>query len=277
MRDRDEIEAALERVKEEEAPGASEVAFVQDVRVAAADPEEVTLADEETALARLQEAIELSSDRAVIYIDGVAAVALPDEDQARLALDRVKADLAGSPAKLSAEPAFKEKVEVRVEEAQQDLWADVDTTVSLLKGEGGEEVKTHQVASGETAWSISQGAGVSVADLARLNPGTDLDMLRAGQSLKVGGAAEPVLTVVSEGRIASVQATPYETIVRRNPLVYAGKRFLKQPGIPGSERVTYRVRYENGRVVEREVLRRDRVARPRAKVVVVGSKPRPRR
>jgi LysM repeat protein len=275
LKGREEAEAALEQLKQEHAEAGAPVTFVQNVRIGTADPKKVPVTEPEAAKEALESVVKLRAERAVIYIDGVAAVALPDEEQARKALARVKADLAGDPDSLVKAPEFRETVEIVSEAADQDFWADVETTVRLLKGESGEEPKSYRVAAGDTSWGIAEKNNVTMDDLRRLNPQADLGDLQVGQSLTVaGGKEEPVVTVLSEGKRTSVRPISYGTVIRRNPKVFVGKRFLKQPGIPGRERVTYRIRYENGRPVEREVLDRTVLSFPRDKIVVLGAKPR---
>src|SRR5436189_16061 len=89
-----------------------------------------------------------------VYVDGRPAVALPDEARARQVLDRVKSAYAGRLEEIEAPPTFKERVEVRSEEADQDLWADADTAAALLRGEVGDEETRHEVVEGETAAAI---------------------------------------------------------------------------------------------------------------------------
>ncbi|MBP0048629.1 LysM peptidoglycan-binding domain-containing protein [Marinobacterium sp. AK62] len=64
----------------------------------------------------------------------------------------------------------------------------------------------HQVASGESFWSIARRYGVSVRSLARWNQMAPGDTLRAGQSLLVLGANAPVTPAVSLPKAQSRQA-----------------------------------------------------------------------
>ncbi len=274
LKDRKTLDGLLEQARAE--AGDESAAFTQQVQVARAHPRDVEVTDAQTARERLAEVLQLRAERAVIYVDGVAAVALPDEASASEVLDRVKAAFAGDTGQLERAPTFKEAIEVRVEGAGQDLWAEPDTAVALLKGEGGEPTRRHTVRRGETLSEIAARHASSVETLRQLNPGLKPSRLRPGDTLLLGAGSEPVVTVVTETRETRTVPISYATQVRRSPAMYVGKRVLKQPGRPGLQQVTFRVRSENGIPVSRAVLQRKKLQSPRDKIVVLGGKPRPR-
>lgn len=274
VEDRAAAQGLLEQLKQ--APGAG-ASFVQEVRVDRVDPKRVPLVAPPAALEKLRESVKLRAERAVIYIEGLPVVGLPTQAEATRVLDQMKSVSAGD-AELTGTPKFKQQVEVRTEPAEQDLWADADTAVALLKGEGG-EARTVQVRPGDTGWAIAVRAGVSLEGLREANPGVNLNRLRAGQELNVAGSEgeAPLLTAVAEAESTRTLVLPYQTLVHRHPKLYIGKRITKQGGRMGRQRVTYRIRYENGTPVEEKVVSRTVLAPPRPKIVVVGSLPRPGR
>jgi LysM repeat protein len=253
------------------APGA---AFVQSVWVDRVRPDRLPPVTPDAALSRLKDTVKLRAERAVIYVEALPVVALPSREEAERVLQQIRSAGAPDGADLKSAPHFKEQVEVRVEPAEQDAWADAETATALLKGEGGEQ-KTVKVGVGDTAWSIAERSRASLAALERSNPGTDLQHLRAGQVLKLSTDDEkPLLTVLAEAETTRTEVIAYGTEVHRNPKLYVGKTFVKQPGKPGRARVTRLLKYENGRVVEQQVVRRSVLAAPRSRVVVIGALPR---
>jgi LysM repeat protein len=274
VEDRTAAQALLEQLKQSSGAGAS---FVQEVRVDRVDPKRVPLVAPPAALEKLRDSVKLRAERAVIYIEGLPVVGLPSKVEAQRVLDQMKAVSAGD-AELTGAPTFKQQVEVRTEPAEQELWADADTALALLKGEGG-EARSVQVRSGDTGWSIAERADVSLEDLRQANPGVNLNRLRTGQELKLaGGEAEaPLLTAIAEAESTRTLVLPYQTLLHRHPKLYVGKRITKQGGRMGRQRVTYRIRYENGTPVEEKVVSRTVLAQPRPKIVLVGSLPRPGR
>lgn len=277
MRDRQEANRVLETVKQQYGAGASGAAFAGQVRLGRANPAAVPITDPETAVEKLDAVWKLHADQALIYVDGAAVVALPSEQEARAVLERVKADLSTEVGELQVAPEFKQPVEIRMEPTTEDISADVETAVALLEGKDAEGAGVHRVGSGQNAWSIARQHELSLSELKRLNPDTNLNRLRIGQELSVAGMTEPLVTVAAEGRRSVEEPVGFRTELRSSPNMFLGKRLLLRAGKPGRARVTYRVRCENGKVVEREELERQVVAQPQTKVVVLGLKARPRR
>ncbi len=276
LRDKELAQSTLLRVKREAGVG-PEAAFAQTVAVVQGRPGQAELADASTAAKRLSEAVTLRAPRGVVYVDDLAVVALPDEAAAKEVLERLKQELSmGSGVKeIDAVPSFKERVEVRLEDAPQESWADPDTALALLKGEDAEEGdRTHTIRRGESAWTIAADGKISVERLAELNPGINLKRLRVGQQLVVKDAEPPLLTVVAEGTVTRTQPLPFAIELRHSPKMFAGKRIIKQSGIPGQQSVTYRIRTENGRVVGEEAVSRKVLRGGRPQIVVLGDKPR---
>jgi LysM repeat protein len=223
----------------------------------------------------LEAALLRHAPRGVIYIQGVPAVALPDAQAAEDVLEQIKAGYAENFASITAAPVFKEDIEVRSEPAGPEIWAEADVALAVLRGDAGGG-STHTVASGETGWTIASRHGLSVSDLEARNPGLQLSRLRIGQKLQLEEPVRPPITVVTEGETRSTVATAFDTIVERSAQMYADKRMVRQAGRPGQERVTYQVRAENGKVVERLVARQETIRKPRPQVVVEGTRHRPR-
>lgn len=271
MRDREALAAVLESVRRAGGEGAE---FAVPVRLARVSPELAAPVDASAAAKRLGDTLKLSARRAVIYIDDLPVVALPDRAAASGVLDRLKAQFVSGVEVLDTPPRFKERVEVREEAAEQELWADDETALGLLRGEGEEEKKAAQpyrVQPGDTAWVIARKHKLSRSELQRLNPGLRPHRLRLGQPLRVVPPPRPLVTVVTESRLTELVARPFATRTERSPRMFAGKRLVRQPGRNGWERISYRLRCENGSVVERAVLQRETVRPVRDHVVVLGT------
>lgn len=277
MRDRQAVQAVVQQVQQTHAGNPTGSAFAREVRIGRADPARVEITDSRTASEKLDAAWRQHSDQAIVYIDGTAVVSLKSPEEAKTVLERVKAELSAEVGELQAEPEFKEKVEVRVEPTPEDILADADTAVALLKGDDTTEDGVHVVAAGQNGWSIARQHDLTLEELKQRNPDVDLTRLRVGQQLAVSEQAAPLVTVVAEGRKTELEPLSYETELRSTPNMYLGKRLLAQPGKPGLVRVIYRVRCENGEVVERSPIERQVLETPKKKVVVLGVKPRPGR
>ncbi|MFN3649063.1 MAG: G5 domain-containing protein [Armatimonadota bacterium] len=270
---REAAQAALEQAKRSEDPTGA-ASFAEPVKVAPLGKADLPVLAGDAAADKLAEAVKLTAERGVVYIDGMAVVALPTEREAHEVLEAIKQGFAGKLQGVDAAPTFKEQVEVRTEPATDDLWADKETALGLLRGEGAEEEGSYKVVSGDSGWIVARKHDMSLDQLQKRNPGVRLDRLSVGQTLRVGETAEPILTVVTEGRVQRTVSSSFSIRIQRSPKMYVGKRMLVQPGRPGRDRVTYKVRCENGRVVHEEPLKRETLAPPSHQVVVLGAKPR---
>jgi LysM repeat protein len=277
MRDRQEASSVLDRVKQQYVGSPSGAGFAKEVRLGRANPASVAITDQETAVEKLDAVWKLHADQALIYVDGEAVVALPTKEDAGAVLERVKADLSTEVGELQVAPEFKQKVEIRVEPTTEDISADVETAVALLEGKDSDGTGVHRVEAGQNAWSIARQHELSLEELKQLNPDARLNRLRIGQELNVAGITEPLVTVTAEGKSSVEELISYRTELRSSPNLYLGKRLQLRAGKPGRARVTYRVRCENGKVVEREEQERQVIAQPETKVVVLGLKARPKR
>lgn len=277
MRDRQAVQAVVQQVKQSYSGNPSGDSFGREVRITRANPSRVEITDAQTATEKLNAVWKQHADQAILYVDGNAVVSLGTQQEAARVLERVKSDLSGGLEELSAAPAFKEKVEIRLEPITEDISADDETAVALLEGKEAEGDGSHLVEAGQSAWSIARQHHLSLQQLKQLNPGASLHRLKVGQRLTVTGTAQPLVTVVVEGRKTEEVPVPFETHLRSAPGMYLGKTLQIQAGQPGQARVTTRVRCENGKIVERTELERQLLDKPRTRVVAVGTKPRPGR
>lgn len=272
MADQGSAERVVEQVRKEKAQGSPTAEFKEKVRVQFVRGREGDIADPTQAARRLARSVSVTADRAVIYIDGLSVVALPDEAAANALLEEYKAENATRPAELDTPARFKEAVAVRVERADEELWADVPTARGLLHGEGAEA--EHTVQRGDNAWDIGRKYDLTYRQLRELNPGVNLLRLRVGQTLNVGEKAEPILTVVTEGRETTEIRTPPPTEYRPSLTMFVGKQFLLSPGKPARVQVTQRVTCENGEVTSRRELERQVLQAGSPRVVAIGTRPR---
>jgi len=275
MRERGALESVLTQVRAARHP-APVNALLTDLRLGSVDPGRVPPTDATAAARALTRAVGERAERGVIYVDGTPVVALPEIAEADAVLARLREQATRGLKKVETPPDFKEPIEVRAEPAPADLWGDRETALGLLAGAGSDDEGTHTVRTGESAWLIARRTRTSVDQLKALNPGTNLARLQVGQKLKVGRAAAPLVTLVTSGVMTETIPAPYGTLTQRHPKLYVGKTVVKRAGRPGLQRVTYRVTRENGKVVRREVVSRERIRAPRDAVIALGALPRPR-
>ena len=211
-----------------------------------------------------------------VVAEGRTLVALPTEAAARSALDTLKASYASNMPGLLEEPTTKESVAVQRRMVPAALVArtPADAAAILSGSRGGAGL--HKVAEGENGWGIAKQAGITVEELAALNPGHNLDRLQVGEVLRTRKDAV-LLTVVTKEKRKRQVVVPAPVQMRPSPRMYKGKQLVLQPGRPGLKEVTYVRVCENGIPVRTEQEQTVLLRRPRARVVVIGTLPRPRR
>jgi len=209
-----------------------------------------------------------------IVVNGRTLTALPSRREAEDALNAVKARYSAHLPHLMEEPSFKEPVAVRKQAVPTKLIApNADAAADALTGGSG-ALGLHRVAAGENAWLIAKRLGITHEELAKLNPGRDLEHLNVGDLLRTRPDAV-VLTVVTKELRTRRTYTPPEERRIASPKMYRGKQILVQPGRWGLKEIEYVRVCENGlpvSVVQQAVRV---VRRPSQRVVIVGTKPRP--
>ncbi|MGQ9698145.1 MAG: LysM peptidoglycan-binding domain-containing protein, partial [Armatimonadota bacterium] len=119
-----------------------------------------------------------------IVVNGRPLVALRSEREAKDTLNAVKAHYSAGLPNLLEEPSFKEQVVVRKQAVPAKLIAaSANAAAEALTGGPG-AVGLHRVAPGENAWLIAKRAGISVEELAKLNPNRNLEHLDVGDILR---------------------------------------------------------------------------------------------
>ncbi len=82
-----------------------------------------------------------------------------------------------------------------------------------------------------------------------------------------------VITVCTASVETVVEEVPFETVKISDSSKPQGYEYTSVSGITGKNKVTYKVFYQNGVEIKREVIKSDVVSAPRDKKVVVGTKP----
>ena len=135
---------------------------------------------------------------------------------------------------------------------------------------------THVIAKGDTARSICNSYGMTRAELRELNPEVDTSDLIAGQELVVLKAS-PVVSVKQYHHVIETVSIPYETQEIKDSSLYVGKTSVKTNGVAGQKQVVSDVVYVDGDVTERTIISETVISEPVTKVVLVGTKPVPKK
>jgi hypothetical protein len=131
------------------------------------------------------------------------------------------------------------------------------------------EVQTYRVRPGETAWTIARSQGLSMRGLERANPGLDMAALRPGTIIRIGAGSLPI-TVMTVRKETRVEMVPYETQTVTDPDLRPGARRIIRPGQAGERQVIEEVTLENGKELERRLIKIQISRPPVAERLAVG-------
>lgn len=135
---------------------------------------------------------------------------------------------------------------------------------------------THTVAKKQTASSICRAYGMTRSELRKLNPDVDTSSLSEGQEVIVMKTV-PVLSVQEFTRLTETVEIPYETKKVNDSSIYKGKTSVKTNGVAGKKQVVSDVTYVDGKETDRILVSETVISEPVTKVVLVGTKPVPKK
>ena len=128
---------------------------------------------------------------------------------------------------------------------------------------------------GDSPYGIATKLGMTMAEVARLNPGfSENTAVFVGDKFLMN-QEEPFLAVTVTRTETYLEDTPYETQYVDDSTHYEGSTTVSQLGVYGSDSVTADVSYINGIEVRRKELSRHTITEPVPKIIAVGTKPIP--
>lgn len=101
------------------------------------------------------------------------------------------------------------------------------------------------------------------------------DLIKPGPWTRVTDGMSARVIRVETKRVATTQALPFRTTVRRSDSLYVGQSKVLREGEAGARRVTYAVTTHDGTVVARRVVGSRVLSGATSKIVVTGTKAKP--
>lgn len=227
----------------------------------------------------LAENLTFEAEGYAVVVDGEKAVTCRTEEEAKQAVEKVKADLA---AELENKGDTK-VTEVTIEEdiTYESNWVPVDQLKTADEGAkalllGTDEIVTYEVKSGDSLWSIANKNAMSVEELRKANPQLKSDILQPGMELSLV-VAKPFVTILTKEISVVEKAIPYDVKVIKDSTLLVGSVRTKEAGKKGLKEVTYEIIRENGVEKEKTIIKEVVTQKPKTQVVVKGTKPAPNR
>lgn len=132
--------------------------------------------------------------------------------------------------------------------------------------------KYYTVEAGDAPLSIAAYFGVSYSELCNMNPGLESGDIHVGDKLIVSKSVS-ILNVTNTKREVYTEEVPYTTNYTKSDNYYVTYSKVTKKGVPGEQEVTALVTYEDGVVVNRQVLTTEIITEPVAREVTIGTKP----
>ncbi|BAD42292.1 M23 family metallopeptidase [Symbiobacterium thermophilum] len=210
---------------------------------------------------------------AVITVNGEPVVAVADEAAAREVVDTILNSYRESylsDATVVEELSFAEAVTWEEGEVAADSIKTVEEAINVLLL-GTDKVATYTVASGDTAWDIALEYGLTTDQLAKANPGVDIELLQIGQQLTIT-YKEPYVHPQSVSQRVVYESIPFAEQRIEDDTLWPWESVVVTPGRSGTREKVIRERRQDGQIVSTEVLSSRVTAEPVTQVRRVGVK-----
>lgn len=134
--------------------------------------------------------------------------------------------------------------------------------------------KYYTVEDGDYLLGVLEKTGMTVEELASLNPEFNEDyVFHTGDRLKIT-AEEPFMTVMVTRELHYIETFEFDTEYVDDSTVYAGNKKIKVNGEEGERSVVANVSYINGKEINRRILSKTVTKDPVTEVIAIGTKPR---
>ncbi|KJF26410.1 peptidase M23 [Clostridium aceticum] len=230
------------------------------------------LTDKQAIIHNIKRLLDMKVKATAIVIEGEEIAFVKDDLTAKAILDEIKGLFTNEELAYDY-IGFNEKVQLK--EVGVNL-AEVKNKeeVFQLITKGTNEVKTHEVASGESAWVIAQQYDLSMENLTAANPDINPERLQIGQKINLV-VPKPYVTVTTKEYMELVETIPFETEYVETEALYKGDKKITVQGEEGKREIKgYQVK-ENGVFAGHEVLEEIILEEPVTRVIAEGIKERP--
>lgn len=218
----------------------------------------------------LNESLHVVEHGYALYVDGRFVGATQIEGALEELLEQVSADYRNEN---TVSIDFVEKVEIKECDLPVEDFTNLADVALLLNSTKEGEV-TYTVEKGD-CWSlIAQANDMTSSELAKLNPGYDIDKLQIGDVLLISNAV-PYLTVVATQMEYYVADVPYEIEYVDDSSMWKGDTKVISKGVYGTADIVAKVTYRGAEEIERVITEQTVITEPVTEVQARGTAERP--
>lgn len=208
-----------------------------------------------------------------ITVNGRDIVAVADEASATRVRDQIldtyKATILQDASQIE-QLTFQEAIAWRKKVVKPENVRTIDEAINILRL-GTDKLVTYVVRDGDTGWDIARGYNLTTEQLAKANPGINLEELQIGQPLNIS-YQEPHVHTQSVSKRVVKEGISFREEISKDPDLWPWQYVVVTPGEWGTRELTIREYREDGKVVKTEVLDNKVTSEPRAQVAKVGTK-----
>ncbi len=209
-----------------------------------------------------------------IFVDGKRTSVVGSEKEAEEIIEELLADYTVPTSGYDYESVkFRENVEVGEAEVKLgSIRSKDEAKAEIIEGVPVEE--GYVVAEGDTVKSISESVDVSEEKIEEENPEVDIDNLVVGETLNIV-KKEPIVHVEVVANVETMREIPFETKTTEDNSMFLDTEEVSQEGENGEEKVSAKITFVNGEIVDEEIKSKTVIKEPVNKVVTVGTRALP--
>lgn len=155
----------------------------------------------------------------------------------------------------------------------EEIFTDEKTLTKYLLFGAVKDDKYYTVQEGDTIESISYANKLATAEFLIVNPEftSETNLLSPGQQVKVG-LINPIINVIVEKHEVFDQESRYQTIQEEDPNMALGTEKVVTEGQNGTDRLTAKIKYDNGDTSNVVVVSSESIKPPVDRVVKIGTR-----
>ena len=269
------VESALHILKQKYQEKAdSEISFTGEVTYEKTRASSKEILKDDALVEVLGKNVKFKVQGCSLYADGNIIAVLKTKEKAEELLKEIQdRSLAGADRSKIKEIGFAEKVDIKDEFIDASEIADKEEIIDFII-KGTNEIRTHEVKSGESFWSISRKYNMSLSDLEKANPGVNSERIQIGQVINLI-VPKPLISVKTVETITFIEKAEFDQKVEFSSSMYKDETSIRVKGIYGEKEVVADVTKVNGIETGRTILSEKMIKEPKTQIIVKGTKDPP--
>ncbi|MCR1897654.1 NlpC/P60 family protein [Irregularibacter muris] len=272
------IEEALKIVENDIAQKHGENAyFAKDIDMKKVRVNKEDLVDSKKLGEVISQNLEVLKPASIIVVDGQEELVVTSTKDAQEILEEVKKPYIEVDSEKDTEVlevSFNQEVQIISKDMPADAVLSKEEALAALS-EKNDKMQTYRVAQGDSAWNISRSFNMGIRTLEQANPDKDIEKLKPGEEINLV-VPQSLLEVVTVERHKDTADINFKVEEKKDSSLYKGEKKVKEEGKKGEKEITAEITFINGVESKKTIVEEKVLQEPKNKVVLVGTKERPR-